>query len=139
MNYKMTYPKNTMLYWALCFFIIMGCTSYDYCAQYTIQAIGIDSMMTLSTGQITLDVHRNGSWSTGVISVETDSLHIKDSIICSNRSKSGTPFFDAVLVKSGHRLIMYDDVWGLFKKGGRQVVFFKSVPKSNLMFNQLNF
>jgi hypothetical protein len=96
-----------------------------------IQSIGVDSIMTPSTGQITLDVRSNGSWSKGVVSIETDSLHLKDSVICSNRSKSGTPFLDAVLVKSGHRLMMHGNTWGLFKKGSRKVVFFTSKPKPN--------
>jgi hypothetical protein len=122
-------------YSLVCFFILAGCASDDYYAQYTIQSIGVDSIMTPSTGQITLDVRSNGTWSKGVVSIETDSLHLKDSVICSNRSESGTPFFDGVLVKSGHRLMMYDNTWGLFIKGSQQVVFFTCKPKPNSIFH----
>ena len=118
-------------YLLMCFVILASCANDDYHAQYMIQSIGVDSIMTPSTGQITLDVRSNGSWSKGVVSIETDSLHLKDSVICSNRSKSGTPFLDAVLVKSGHRLMMHGNTWGLFKKGSRKVVFFTSKPKPN--------
>jgi hypothetical protein len=125
----------TRFYWFMCFAILAGCASDDYYAQYTIQSIGVDSIMTPSTGQITLDVRCNGSWSKGVVTIETDSLHLKDSVICSNRSESGTPFFDGVLVKSGHRLMMHNHTWGLFKKGSRKVVFFTSKPMPNSIFN----
>jgi len=124
-------------YLLMCFVILASCANDDYHAQYMIQSIGVVSIMTPSTGQITLDVRSNGSWSKGVVSIETDSLHLKDSVICSNLNESGTPFFDGVLVKSGHRLMMHDHTWGLFKKGSRQVVFFTSKPKPNSIFHSI--
>lgn len=128
----------TRVYSFVCFVILASCARDDYYAQYTIQSIGIDSIMTPSTGQITLDIRSNGSWSKGVVSIETDSMHLKDSVICSNRSKSGTPFFDGVLVKSGHRLMMHGQTWGLFIKGSQQVVFFTSKPVKSSIYHNIN-
>ena len=121
----------TRVYSFVCFVISASCASDDYHAQYAIQSIGTDSIMTPSTGQITLNIRSNGSWSKGIVSIETDSLNLKDSVICSNRSKSGAPFFDGVLVKSGHRLMLHGQTWGLFIKCSQRVVFFTSKPEES--------
>jgi hypothetical protein len=87
--------------------------------------------MTPTTGYINLDIHSVGDWSVGYIDIKTDSLTVKDSVICSNYKKGKTDFLDVSLLTSGHRLIMYQDMWGLFKKDGEKAtIFYESKPQA---------
>jgi hypothetical protein len=87
--------------------------------------------MLPTTGYVKLNIRSVGDWSVGYIDIKTDSITVKDSVICSNYEKGGVGFLDISLVTSGHRLIMYDNMWGLFKKdGNKAIVFYESKPKA---------
>jgi hypothetical protein len=86
--------------------------------------------MKPTTGYVKLDIRSVGDWSLGYIDIKTDSLTVKDSVVCSNYENGGVGFLDISLVTSGHRLIMYDNMWGVFKKyGDKAIVFYESKPK----------
>ena len=86
--------------------------------------------MITSTGYVNLDIRSVGEWSVGYIDIKTDSLTVKDSVICSNYEKGETAFLDVSLLTSGNRLIMFDNMWGVFKKDGdKAIIFYESKPK----------
>jgi hypothetical protein len=87
--------------------------------------------MTPTTGYVNLDIRSVGDWSVGYIDINTDSLTVKDSVVCNNYEMGGKEFLDISLKTSGHRLIMYDNLWGVFKKGRNKVIiFYESKPKA---------
>ena len=122
-----TKMKN-LLYLSL--ILVFGCSS-NHSLRYEIFSTGVYSTMTPTTGYINLDIHSVGEWSVGYIDIKTESLTVKDSVICSNYKKGKTDFLDVSLLTSGHRLIMYQDMWGLFKKDGEKAtIFYESKPKT---------
>ena len=87
--------------------------------------------MTPTTGYVNLDIRSLGDWSVGYIDIKTDSLTVRDSMVCSNYEKGETNFLDVSLLTSGHRLIMLDNMWAVFRKdGSRAIIFYESKPKA---------
>ena len=118
--------KN-LLYLSLLLFF--GCTS-NHSLRYEVFSTGVDSTMKPTTGYVNLDIRSVGEWSVGYIDIKTDSLTVRDSVICSNYEKGETAFLDVSLLTSGHRLIMFDNMWGVFKKDGdKAIIFYESKPK----------
>jgi len=110
--------------------LLFGCSTNEHSLRYEIYSTGVDSTTTPTTGYVKLDIHSVGDFSVGYIDIRTDSLTVKDSVVCSNYEKGGVGFLDISLLTSGHRLIMYDNIWGLFKKDGdKAVIFYESKPK----------
>ncbi len=113
------------------FILLFGCSANEHSLRYEIYSIGVDSITTPTTGYVKLDIHSVGDWCVGYIDIKTDSLTVKDSVVCSNYERGGKEFLDVSLKTSGHRLIMYDNNWGLFKKNNDKVVVFyesKKIP-----------
>jgi hypothetical protein len=106
------------------FVLLLGCSTNEHSLRYEIYSTGVDSTSTPTTGYVKLDIYSVGDWSVGYIDIKTDSLTVKDSVVCSNYERGGIEFLDISLKTSGHRLIMYDNNWGLFKKGSDKVVVF---------------
>jgi hypothetical protein len=110
---------------------LIGCSSKHHSLRYEIFSTGIDSTTTPTTGYVKLDIHSVGDFSVGYIDIRTDSLTVKDSVVCSNYERGGKEFLDISLKTSGHRLIMYDNLWGVFKKGdNKAIIFYESKPKA---------
>ena len=80
--------------------------------------------MVPSQGHIKLLITRQGEYSTGIIDIKCDSLTTIDSVITSNVTYRGNEFIDISLRTSGYRIIMYDKMWGIFKKDGEKAVVF---------------
>lgn len=119
--------KNLIYLSLLLFF---GCSS-NHNLRYEVFSTGVDSTMTPTTGYVNLDIHSVGEWSVGYIDIKTDSLTVRDSVICSNYEKGETAFLDVSLLTSGHRLIMFDNMWGVFKKDeDKPIIFYETKPKA---------
>jgi hypothetical protein len=113
------------------FVLLLGCSANKHSLCYEIYSTGADTTMTPTTGYVKLDIHSVGDFSLGYIDINTDSLTVKDSVVCSNYERGGKEFLDVSLRTSGHRLIMYDNNWGLFKKeSDKAIIFYESKSKS---------
>ena len=111
--------------------LLVGCSPNHHNLRYEIFSTGVDSTMITSTGYVNLDIRSVGEWSVGYIDIKTDSLTVKDSVVCSNYEKGETAFLDVSLLTSGHRLIMFDNMWGVFKKDGdKAIIFYESKPQA---------
>jgi hypothetical protein len=119
--------KN-IAYFVLVF--LVACAPKTRYLQYEIFSIGTDSSMTASEGYVKLRITQKGEFSRGFIDIKSDSLKVIDSVITSNYSTKGTEFIDISLMTSGNRIIMYEGMWGIFKKDGEKaVIFFEGKPK----------
>ena len=86
--------------------------------------------MTPTTGYVNLHIRSVGDWSVGYIDIKTDSLTVKDSVICNNYKNVDAEFLDISLLSSGQRIIMYENTWGVFKKNSDiAVVFYEGKKK----------
>ena len=103
---------------------VAACAPRTTNLRYEIFSTGTDSIMVPSQGHITLLITRQGEYSTGIIDIKCDSLTTIDSVITSNVTYRGNEFIDISLHTSGYRIIMYDKMWGIFKKDGEKAVVF---------------
>lgn len=111
------------------FILLFDCSANEHSLRYEIYSTGVDSTTKPTTGYVELDIYSVGDWSVGYIDIKTDSLTVKDSVVCSNYERGGKEFLDVSLKTSGHRLIMYDNNLGLFKKDGDEAIVFYVVEK----------
>jgi len=110
--------------------LLLGCSANEHSLRYEIYSRGVDSVMTPTTGYVNLHIRSVGDWSVGYIDIKTDSLTVKDSVICNNYKNVDAEFLDISLLSSGQRIIMYENTWGVFKKDNDiAVVFYEGKKK----------
>lgn len=109
--------------------VVASCAPRTHYLRYEIFSSGIDSTMLPSQGHINLVLTSQGDYSTGTIDIKSDSLTVIDSVITSNFNHRGKEFLDVSLKTSGHRIIMYDRMWGIFTDRQENAVVFYDTTK----------
>jgi hypothetical protein len=104
--------------------LLAGCDFNRKTLRYKVFSTGSDSIMVPSQGYIHLEIESVGDWSVGIIDMKTDSLTVKDSIYTSNFVESEKEFIDITLKTHEHRIVMYDNMFGIYRKGGEKSVIF---------------
>lgn len=109
--------------------VISSCAPRTSHLRYEIFSVGVDSTMKPSQGHINLVLTRQGDFSTGTIDIKCDSLTTKDSVITTNVVRTGKEFLDISLKTSHHRIIMFDNMWGIFTERQENAVVFYDTKK----------
>jgi hypothetical protein len=94
--------------------------------QYTIVSQVEEHTTIPASGSISLKLRKHGGIYLGTVKFVSDSLTTVEKVVVTNFDK-GVNYFDMVLLKSGHTVVMYEYLFGLFNEG-KVIVFYETNP-----------